>query len=111
MDISFADKKLERACHDWRRLVRTHGHIRARRITQRLELLRAAHILADVHHFPGRCHELKGDREGQLAFDLDHPYRLIFVPDHNPVPRKMDGGLDWEGVTAVIILGVEDYHG
>jgi len=43
--------------------------------------------------------------------DLDHPYRLIFVPDHNPVPKREDGGLDWSRVTAVIILGVEDTHG
>ena len=24
---------------------------------------------------------------------------------------KADGGLDWTAVTAVVIVGVEDYHG
>ncbi len=42
--------------------------------------------------------------------DLDHPYRLIFVPGDDPVPRKPDGGLDWNHVTAIIILGVENTH-
>lgn len=38
-------------------------------------------------------------------------YRLIFIPDHDPVPRLKDGGLDWSKVTAIKILGVEDTHG
>jgi hypothetical protein len=56
-----------------------------------------------------RCHELKGDRAGQLSVDLVHPYRLIFEPTV-PVPRKPDGGIDWKLVTAVTIIGVEDTH-
>ena len=58
-----------------------------------------------------RCHELKGNREGKLAVNLGHPYRLIFEPANNPIPRKPDGGLDWTGVTAIRVLTVEDYHG
>lgn len=111
MVITFANSKLQKACNDRRRLVKEHGQLRAHKITQRLQLLQAATTLADVRTFPGRCHELKGDRAGQLALDLDHPYRLIFEPANEPVPRKADGGLDWTGVTAVRILGVEDYHG
>jgi proteic killer suppression protein len=56
-------------------------------------------------------HELKGNRKGQLSLDLDHPYRLIFIPDHDPVPSTEDGGMDWGRVTAVKILGIEDTHG
>ena len=77
--------------------------------------LRAAVSLMDFwppKSGPSRCHELtQGQRKGQLSVDLDHPYRLIFVPDHNPVPKREDGGLDWSQVTAVKILGVEDTHG
>ena len=61
----------------------------------------------------GRCHELtEGRRRGQfhLSVDLDHPYRLIFVPDHDPIPKREDGGLEWSQVTAIKILGVEDTH-
>lgn len=60
---------------------------------------------------PGRCHELTGDRKGELAVDLRGPYRLVFEPADNPPPVKEDGGLDWRRVTAVRILEVEDYHG
>ena len=59
---------------------------------------------------PARCHELKQDRKGQLAVDLVHPKRLIFEPDHDPVPKKKDGGVDWKGVTRVLVIEVTDYH-
>ena len=42
--------------------------------------------------------------------DLDHPYRLIFKPDHQPLPRKDDGGLDWDQVTKVLVTEVVDTH-
>ena len=71
----------------------------------------AAETLEDMRLLPGRCHELTGDRAGQLALDLDHLYRLIFMPFHDPIPTKADSGLDWTAVTAVVIVGVEDYHG
>ena len=67
--------------------------------------------MEDLRNVPGRLHELKGDRKGQLSYDLDHPYRLIFVPAHEPVPSKQSGGMDWLRVTAVKILGIEDTHG
>lgn len=69
--------------------------------TKRLEVMR---------RLPGRCHELKGELAGILSLDLRHPYRLLFEPADEPVPVKPDGGLDWAGVTAVRILGVEDTH-
>lgn len=54
---------------------------------------------------------LKGDHAGILALDLKHPQRLLFEPAHDPVPTRPDGGLEWDAVTAVRILRVEDYHG
>jgi proteic killer suppression protein len=36
---------------------------------------------------------------------------MLFVPNHDPVPEKEDGGLDWTQVTAVEIIGIEDTHG
>lgn len=110
MDISFSDRRLAQLINQQKQLQKKHGAIRARRIAQRLGELRAAETLADMRQLPGRCHELKGDRAGQLALDLDHPYRLIFEADHNPIPRKEDGGLDWTAITAVRIIAVEDYH-
>ncbi len=110
LDIVFASEKLRKECNDYRLLQRRHGKVRAKRLKQRLDDLRAAETLEDMRHLPGRCHELKGERAGQLSLDLDHPRRLIFEPADEPVPRKPDGGLDWAKVTAVEIIGVEDTH-
>lgn len=59
---------------------------------------------------PGRCHELDGDRAGELALGLLDGKRLIFEPDADPVPEKEDGGLDWLGVEAIRLLEITNYH-
>ncbi len=59
---------------------------------------------------PVRRHLLKGNRAGQFAVDLVHPYRLVFKPNHAPVPLREDGGIDTERVTAITIIDVVDYH-
>jgi len=115
MDISFKNNKLAKSFNEGAQLVKTHGTLRAKKIRIRMKELRAATSLMDFwppKSPPDRCHELtKGKRSGQLSVDLDHPYRLIFIPDHDPVPRRDDGGLDWSQVTAIKIIGVEDTHG
>jgi len=77
----------------------------------RLAVLNSARTLADVPSTrPERCHPLKAKREGQYAVDLVHPRRLVFKPNHDPVPRKDDGGVDLDKVTSIIIIEVVDYH-
>ena len=77
----------------------------------RLAVLANAPTLAAVPHSPpDRRHQLTGDREGQYAVDLDHQNRLIYVPNHDPVPRLNDGGIDIDRVTAITIMEVTDYH-
>ena len=74
-------------------------------------MLRGAACLAQVPtQKPDRRHELTGDRKGEFAVDLRHPFRLLFRPNHDPVPLKEDGGFDLSRITAITILGVEDYH-
>jgi plasmid maintenance system killer protein len=41
---------------------------------------------------------------------LSKNWRLIFVVDHNPIPRLGDGGTDLNRVTAVKLIEVVDYH-
>ncbi|HET6384632.1 MAG TPA: type II toxin-antitoxin system RelE/ParE family toxin [Armatimonadota bacterium] len=98
-------------CSDQKLRVRSYGPRRAELIQQRLDELRAAEALEDIRRIPGpRCHELKQNRQGQLSVDLDHPYRLLFEPANDPVPRTPDGGLDWSQVNAVRILEVINTH-
>ena len=78
---------------------------------RRMMVLRAAINLSQVPHTkPERRHELSENHKGMFAIDLNHPYRLVFRPNHDPVPLKKDGGIDLESVTAIVIVGVEDYH-
>ncbi len=108
MEILFASDPSDWC--EWKRLVRKHNEQRAKLIRRRLDDLRAAPTVEVMRNLPGRCHELKGDRKGQLSLDLDGPYRLIFMPANNPTPTKADGGLDWTRVTAVTVLEVSDTH-
>ena len=80
-------------------------------IMARIGVLRNASTLSKVPTTrPERRHQLKGDRKEQFAVDLVHPFRLVFEPNHVPLPRKQDGGIDLEQVTAIKILEVVDYH-
>jgi len=110
MDIVFSNHKFEKECNNQRLLERNHGADRAKRIRRQLDNLRATNILEDMRNLPGRCHELHGDKAGKLSLDLDHPYRLIFEPADEPIPTKPDGGINWNKVTTVRILGVENTH-
>lgn len=112
MEIIFASIKLEKECNQEELLKRRYAAERAKLIRRRLDEIRAAdslQVLGTLRRI--RCHEMKADRAGQISVDLKHPYRLLFEPAHQPVPRKPDGGLDWAKITAVRILEVEDTHG
>jgi len=117
MDISFKNNKLKKSFNEGRQLETLHGTLRAKKIRIRMKELRAAKNLKDFwppESPPGRCHELtEGERSGKfhLSVDLDHPYRIIFTPNHTPMPLREEGGLDWSQVTAITILSVEDTHG
>ena len=83
----------------------------ARTIMMRLAVLKNARALSIVPTSrPDRLHQLVGNRRGQFAVDLVHPCRLVFVPNHNPVPIREDGGIDRDKVTAITVIEVVDYH-
>lgn len=43
--------------------------------------------------------------------DLWGSYRLVFTPDHDPIPMRADGGVDRTRITRILIKEVVDYHG
>jgi len=111
VELSFANRKLTKELADEKTIVRNYGADNGRRICQRLAQLMAADDLETLRLLPQtRAHELTGDRAGQISVDVRHPYRLLLVPDHEEIPRKPDGGLDWMRVTKVKILGIVDTH-
>lgn len=67
--------------------------------------------LADLSRVPGaRPHPLKGERSGQFAVDVTRSVRIVFEPDHDPLPSLPDGGIDRSKITRIRILFVGDYH-
>ena len=88
MEIFFSNRQLQKLCAEEKEMARKLGVDAARKLKQRLSELEAAESLDDLRRLPGaRCHELTGDRKGQLAVDLAHPKRLIFHADHVRFPR------------------------
>lgn len=111
MEVTFATRNMQKRCSDDKAMQKQWGKKLARRLKQRLMELLAATTLQDIRRTPpARCHELTGNRKGQLSVDLEHPYRLIFKPDHSPMPCKNDGGLDWGSVTKIVIIEIVDTH-
>jgi len=110
MEISFKSKKLEKQLTDPEELKKSFGQL-ARKVNQRLNDLTAADNLAIMRSIPAaKCHELTGNRKGELSIEVSVNYRMIFEPNHNPTPRKDDGGLCWEEVTKIQINEIQDYH-
>ena len=70
MDIYFRTKRLQKLCSISREAQRHLGAKRARRLQQRMMELKAAISLDDISRLPpARCHELTGNRKGQLSVD------------------------------------------
>ncbi len=84
----------------------------ARKVDLRLEQLSKAPDLNAMRYIPAaNCHELRADRRGELAVDISPNHRILFIPDHDPLPKKDDGALDWMQVTSIVITAIgEDYH-
>ena len=111
MDIAFRTRKIERTVNSDNALQKAYGSQMARTIKVRLAVLSASRNLAMMPTTPpDRRHQLRGDRDEQFAVDLVHPRRLVFEPNHKPLPRRDDGGIDTEQVTAITIIDVVDYH-
>lgn len=98
LNITYKTHKLEKVCTDTSIARKDYGLEMAAKIIQRINELRAADSVDMLVQFQlGRCHPLKGNRLGQFAMDLVHPYRLVFIKNE-------------EGVQLVTIIAIEDYH-
>ncbi len=111
MEICFRSRMLQKTCSKKAEAVKRWGPKMAGKVMQRMMELQASETLADLSRLPpGRCHELTGARKGVFSVDLDHPYRLLFVPDHDPVPTLEDGGIDRRAVKRIEVIEITDTH-
>jgi proteic killer suppression protein len=42
--------------------------------------------------------------------DLEHPYRLLFIPADDPNPYREDEGIDLALVKEIEIISIKDTH-
>ena len=104
-------KKLMNTFNKQKNFKKEYGHRTGNALHFRLTALKNARTLSMVPTTPPeRRHQLSGDRKGQYAIDIVHPHRLIFRPNHDPIPRKEDGEIDTAAVTTITIMEVVDYH-
>jgi proteic killer suppression protein len=111
MEVVFRTRKLQKASNSEELLKREYGAVNGRLIMRRLLVLQNANSLVDVpRDRPDRCHALAGERQGQFAVDVKHPFRIVFEPANDPLPLRDNGELDLARVTSICILSIEDYH-
>lgn len=110
MDINFENRKLEKYANNDKQGIKNLGSLRHKKYKMRLDQLSNSNTLEDLRFQAGRFHELSGNRKGQWACDLDHPYRLIFRPQESPIPIDKDGKYIWVEILAVEVIEIIDYH-
>ncbi|MDO5581033.1 MAG: killer suppression protein [Planctomycetia bacterium] len=93
MKIYFYQRKIEKLFNSKKEFINAYGDLMFKKFQSRRVALEAAQNLNEYRSTDKRCHELTGDRKGQIAIDLVHPFRLIFEPT-DPPPLKNDGGLN-----------------
>ena len=70
----------------------------AQKIHMRIDQLQAADSIDDlIQCHIGKCHKLRGDREGQYAMCLVEPWRLVFTIEENVIQ-------------IALVIEIVDYH-
>lgn len=113
MEISIRDRKLADVLANERKLQKAYGRL-ARNVQMRIDLLRQAKCLSEISHRPPpRRHWMK-DTEKSFAIDVKSKkdkWRIEFDVANDPVPRKEDGGIDLNAVTAIEIVAISVHYG
>jgi|SRR3954469_25394503 len=115
MEIHTRNKDIRAALDDEAVGRRRFGADMAKKLSLRVQALRAAESLADFwppKSGPERCHELKGELGGTFSIDLKQPYRLLFRPvEAQEATDRSDERERWKSITAIELLTIEDTHG
>lgn len=98
MYIIYKNKQIEKICTDQQEAQKKHGLEIAVKLFQRINEIKASNSLEDmVKNNIGGCHKLLGKRNGQYAFILKQPFRLIVEKVENEI-------------IIVKIIEIIDYH-
>ncbi|MCD6578348.1 killer suppression protein HigA [bacterium] len=110
MEVYFKTKKMAKIFSKMEELKKRYGFKMAGKIIKRLDDMKAAENLEVLFTLPGNHHPLKGDKKGQFACYLEHPYRLVYEPGNEPLPINENNELIYSKITIVNIIKIEDYH-
>ncbi len=108
----FQNKKLGKILSKSKLIEKEYGSS-AKKIKNRLDDIKNVDNLLELMKLPGKHHLLIGDRDGQFACNLVHPFRLIYEPDNHPLPIDNNNLLIYSRVTSVTIveiIEIIDYH-
>jgi plasmid maintenance system killer protein len=110
MRVGYANNKLAKMCSTEKERQKAFNEL-AKKVKLRLSQLDAVGTLADMSKIPAaKCHPLDGNLGGEFAVQLNGNYRLVFRPNHDPLPLLEDGGIDLDKITEVVVTQVGDYH-
>lgn len=86
MEIRYANKKIDAVCTDAAAAKKAYNKNMAEQIQKRIDQIKAASSVEELIQYRiGKCHMLKGNREGQYAMHLTEPWRLVFTVDKDTV--------------------------
>lgn len=103
MQLEYKTKKLKTECENLNKAVKSYGRQNGEKLHLRIDQLVSADSVEDLIQYGiGRCHELLGNRSGQYAIDLVHPFRLVFTKSEKSSLAK---------INIIRIMEVTDYHG
>lgn len=109
MEIRFINDKIQKLCEDQKIMKKKLGSSCANKLMVRLVDLYTAPTVSELSP-AGRPHPLKYDRQDQFALDLCKGKRLVFKSINDPIPRNVNGSVDWKRVTWIEIIFIGDYH-
>ncbi len=109
MKIFYKTKKLAKVLNSSKLIDKNFGNS-AKKLKRRLDDMAMADNLKELMQLPGRHHQLTGNRKGQFACDLEHPFRLVYEPANEPLPKDENEDLIYSEITIVEIIEVTDYH-
>lgn len=98
ISVEYKSKSLEKTCTNYTEAQKKYGKEMAELIHLRVDQIKSTpSVDMLVRYSVGRCHPLQGNRKGEYAMDLVHPFRLVF--------QHKD-----KNIQLVKIINIEDYH-
>lgn len=108
MEIEFATLELQNLCETEKIMRKKFGNACAIKLKARIADIQAATYVSEL--VCGKPHPLKYKRLGQFSISISGALRLIFECNNSPIPMTNDSAVDWNKVSSVKIISIEDYH-